>query len=1147
MERDLEGTEKPLDIVLDCSSRGLASPKFLFKCSLPTTGIPLTPHRTSRGGRPGGLDFSSEYGRNLSQPDHHTSMTSLGSGVSISSSKSGKSKSTSSLTPKQRKKKTLHNGAPSPSATPSSLARLQLSIQNGSSSPSSSSKTSRSKTSTMSNFFSRSLRGRKKSKPVPPGSDSPGNSGIQDSNDERDEEDYLEDYDEDDDTPINFAAESSGSPHGNLERTFTLSTVMHIYFVEGKQPQVYKSVLVSEKASTKELIAQALERYNMKNSDPSNYALFDVIGKWQDVPGTLKTDLKYSKARGSNTSSGRKKGVANTTSTLPNLNILNASPLVQRRATVEEFVVCYSRELNMEENPYKMQFYLAAQDGFTRRFELRSRLDKQHGRTRTHFHEKSHSVDIMERTDEATPTPDIHTNRDEDEDDEEEEELERGGIFGDTVHRKRAKRNRILQHPSSVDSADPETAISILNPVEDDLETDRREDGSKGFRKIFSSKSGIRGSRGNHADDSHEDSEIPITMNVNYPPNFSKLGYSSPDSGVELQKVPGQSSSNKSSISSEQSENAAAATSGEAQAPPTFYPGDLDSAFLLSLRLLNPHRESLLNRLNEDVTEILLSPSSGATGQDISKGKIHLVSNGEEKQQKTLCSICREYEFQKQLEETLVVAESSTSSYHPEYSLMVGQSDLLVLHNGVSVTGTVLLRHGDLVALGKSYLFMFQDYSASLTPSSTDCDSYSWTPHACSPNRAEFPAVEVRDQEGRKSSSSRETIVEATDRATRKDMKPSSGVGNDGSSGVGNDSSGGGRKQLVVQTSKHGSSRTNSPSMEHLKCRVNTLQEPQQLTVTSSTCADVVAETTMLVRDSASLQTPTTATVTRIPVSTGLSDEEMKAISPSPDLKNRKRGDAHSPRNSCKTRVEKLKSGHKPLSKAKSVPLPKDRKLVFSFKPSEEDKLLRHVISESVEGAAASVRRSPCKLAPAYLLAMCTEYCSMTSGPPAVARFIQKTTDRIQEVVWVSCSVTLVGCVQLLLAVTIISAILSQLSCLSYLVSAILSQLSCLILSQLSCLNYLVSAILSQLSCLSYLVSAILSQLSCLSYLVSAILSQLSCLSYLVSAILSQLSCLSYLVSAILSQLSCLSYLVSAILSQLSCLSYQNRRMFKCV
>ena len=45
---------------------------------------------------------------------------------------------------------------------------------------------------------------------------------------------------------------------------------------------------------------------------------------------------------------------------------------------------------------------------------------------------------------------------------------------------------------------------------------------------------------------------------------------------------------------------------------------------------------------------------------------------------------------------------------------------------------------------------------------------------------------------------------------------------------------------------------------------------------------------------------------------------------------------------------------------------------------------------------------SSCKLAPAYILAMCVEYSLRCNGPVAAGRFVRKASERIQEIIWVS-------------------------------------------------------------------------------------------------------------------------------------------------
>ena len=76
--------------------------------------------------------------------------------------------------------------------------------------------------------------------------------------------------------------------------------------------------------------------------------------------------------------------------------------------------------------------------------------------------------------------------------------------------------------------------------------------------------------------------------------------------------------------------------------------------------------------------------------------------------------------------------------------------------------------------------------------------------------------------------------------------------------------------------------------------------------------------------------------------------------------------------------------------------IPSDRKLMFSFHPNEVDELLSYLISRQ------DPQFTSCKLAPAYILAMCVEYSLRCDGPLGTGRFVKKVVDHIQEVVWVS-------------------------------------------------------------------------------------------------------------------------------------------------
>ena len=980
VERELDLTEKPLEIVLDCSSRGISSPRFIFKSSLATTGVPLTPHRIKRfmsceGVEEGFAECSVDCDHNLYNPEHYTSMTSLSSNLSIASNKSKKSKSTSSLVTKTSKKKKLaaqqqvlsNQNSSSHNSISSSHSRLHAAIQQDAPSPASTLKKNRHKAAAVSSFFSRSLRGQKK-RNVRSLADSFPNSFDQDSSNNREEE--TEEDEDNDDEGIHFSVNTLVSHHVTLERKFSLSTVMHIYYTEGKQAQVYKSVLVSEKATTRELIAQALERYNMRMKDPSDFTLFDVIGKWQEVTtaSALESQLQYQ-------GNWNRGGGIDANSTLSNLSLLNTSPSSPNHMAVEEFVVCYCRELAPSESPYKMQYYLTAQEGFTRRFELQSKVSGERGICHAPYHkENSHSMDTVEWPDEDTPTPHDGNNIKEDMADTE--------IFEDALHRKRARRNRIL-HPS-VDITNPDNSITILDSPGEELNlVGERSEGREevGGMTLDNKMNVLRGSHRLQADD-HDDLDIPISTNTSFAPNITTLGCSSPDSGVEFQKRTTQSNSNKSSVSSEQSElGNMAITSTESHIASTLCPGNLKSAFLLSLHLCNPHEEPLIYRLNDDSTEIVInSEPSASLSSASSKNRIFLISSkiGSEG---LLCSICRS---PPSMEPGSIHSHTHNKNIHTNssytsctYNLIRGQSKLSLLHDGEEVTGSATLRHGNLLTIGDSYLFMFQDYSAI-----ENGKNYCWRPKICS-----SVVEEMEDQ--RKSSSSRETITEMDSKSRTegnttgfKDHSLSSqrsdALEKDGTSPIA-------VEILTVD---------NRVNCNRLAC-LQELQEP-----TSSYSSHV--EPLMLAKSPSSVAT--TVNVTQVPTSSSTPRVGFELEPVFPTTAGKETSSVYSTCMSHKTRAEKLKKNyHLALGKTHSLPLPTDRKLVFSFKTTEEDKLLSHIIMEDRKGdESTSVSHSPCKLAPAYILAMCTEYSIMSSGPEAVRRFVQKTIDRIQDVVWVS-------------------------------------------------------------------------------------------------------------------------------------------------
>ena len=83
-------------------------------------------------------------------------------------------------------------------------------------------------------------------------------------------------------------------------------------------------------------------------------------------------------------------------------------------------------------------------------------------------------------------------------------------------------------------------------------------------------------------------------------------------------------------------------------------------------------------------------------------------------------------------------------------------------------------------------------------------------------------------------------------------------------------------------------------------------------------------------------------------------------------------------------------------SGSKLTAFPLDRRLMFSYTSSEEDRLLAMLITELCPVETTF------KLAPSFLLAMCTEYSLKCSGTSAASRLACKIVEHIQVAIWVS-------------------------------------------------------------------------------------------------------------------------------------------------
>ena len=123
---------------------------------------------------------------------------------------------------------------------------------------------------------------------------------------------------------------------------------MHIYYKNSSNEQYCKGVLVSEKSLAREVITQALERCDLKFCDPRHFGLHEVIGKWEEV-GPDGNEKVLSPQR-------------------PHPKLKSSSKQV-----IEEFLICFDRELQSTECPYNSQFYFEPSNGYSRRFELRKK------------------------------------------------------------------------------------------------------------------------------------------------------------------------------------------------------------------------------------------------------------------------------------------------------------------------------------------------------------------------------------------------------------------------------------------------------------------------------------------------------------------------------------------------------------------------------------------------------------------------------------------------------------------------------------------------------------------------------------------------------------------------------------------------------
>ena len=751
VERVLEDSDKPLQIALECSTKGLASPRFLFR--LPVD--PLTPdgspsHRMRTSGftsyvgaltahsnpnlalTPSSLPAPNQsphlpvlldHNRWLSTDGEQNSLYSTDSYNSLSSlSRAARSrlqhmsKSVSALeqVPKSspRRKKLVHmlsdsgeqNGSPpvsvqqflyppstatpsSPSTTAQKMARAKNSVGN---------------------FFSRSLRNHRKfrskaksSKSLYSGNDAGSHSSL-----------YL--------PPMSPEEKEASAKLTSLvspllaERKITMSTVMHIHYRDAKDALVYKSLLVSHKTKARDVVSEAVERFDLTAADPKEFCLFEVVGRWQDVSQSVEHE------------SSLRVGPANAAAlSLSSMSLLSAPrPAV---TSIEEFVECYSRAIGPSERPYNLQAYLATQEGYTRRFELRRQDRHVHSGDVCRSHE---ALSVKETKELQRVSLDVASKRLSWADGE----FGKGGspLFGDTSHRKRGKRQN-QQARASLSSAvleGSETEEDIL----DEVKSRRRVVSAVGEGgEEVPGKAGFKSEevRKSNPDSLLVDEGDPFAPEVSTPRRRKVLlsaTSSSPDSGVvsfsKDKKLRHNSDELSCARSRNQLESASVFNDTPTHTSTLSHTQLLKMPFLLNLKMHNTEREPLVLPLEAE--RVVIASGSGGEGVKL---------EGVEESSASRQCVCL---FHPDLAHDFrplcllqLQMRGGDSLDHPcpeggrVYVLHPTHPDFPAHLNGNLVVEPTSLSHGDLLSVYKErYLFLFQDYSSLHSQ-----QPYSWRPH----------------------------------------------------------------------------------------------------------------------------------------------------------------------------------------------------------------------------------------------------------------------------------------------------------------------------------------------------------------------------------------------------------------------------------
>ena len=830
-ERELDRAEKPLEIALDCSVKGLSFPSFTLKtslslvlqsqnnakkpsssCSLAASSQSSLGHASSEGSESPRLientpkltndDHDSLYSFSSagSAPNYnfftHPPSRNLGLPRSLFKSRSQTSTKSPShhKTLEQSHSRTSDTSLGSPSTlspvvtTPPDNLTPELLRKGG---------RSKSKVGNFMEGVARSLKSKRKTRPA-----------------------YIYPEEERSIDLSNPQKSPLMSPTMG-DRRFSMPAVFHIHYSRAKNAQLYKSVLVSEHSSTLEVIKQALERYGMKFVDPREFSLFEVIGRWEAVITDVEAALEKSL------------GAVITPSSLDD-PLDGKKRLLKSAPAFEEFVIHYTREMIHDEQPYNVQFFHQVPEGYTRRFELRSKGND----------ETDGTVDKEELLAPTTP------------------------IFGVTSHDKTKSR---------LNTSCENVTFSFSSPT--------------------------------HAKSTTKEVESKNSTSV---PSFSFMDCSSPDSEKELQKGV--------SIPADYSSTTSDPSKAISQEKETLYPAmPIQNAFLLNLQLTHNDRDFMIYQLTHK--KLLITASSDqdksktSTDQDCHQMNLHMPGeNG-----LTLCDIH---------------IDDKISNHH-RYLIEPHNSKVSV--NGTKIDASTELCHGDLLQLGNTHLFIFQDFEQK----PTDVDftwPYRWYPTKTSgiSTPVHKPIGEVRDVSPHKPQSSEMLLVDfASHHDTEQPSSPA--------------------KVVFV-----------SPTRD------------DQLDVISRKPLPTVEEVDFNEEETVEEKHPIPAPSHRI-----------RSYSDSKTRRHLSSAPSSSPTSSSFF----LKQQHRHANNLEAFPA--DRKLMFSYTSAEEDTLLDLLISQ-LQPTTISF-----KLGPAYVLAMCIEYNMRCNGRESAGRLACKAVTCIQQVIWV--------------------------------------------------------------------------------------------------------------------------------------------------